>query len=83
METDRNRVIVAEGACDCHSVHLTRVHHHDLPDIHAEGETPAIAAVDLAGQLTRILDAPLGAASRESAERALDDIRLSIESHEL
>jgi hypothetical protein len=82
METDQNRVIVAEGACDCHGVHLTRVHHHDFPDIHAEGETPAIAAGYLAGELTRILDAPLDSASRESAERALDDTRLFIQSHE-
>ena len=68
METDPNRVIVSEGTCDCHSVHLTRVHHQDFPDVHAEGETPAIAAAYLAGQLTRILDAPLDATSRESAE---------------
>ena len=83
METDRNRVVVAEGVCDCHGVHLTRVHHRDFPDIHAEGETPAIAAAYLAGQLTRILDAPLDVASRESAERALDDILLFIQSHEI
>lgn len=82
METDRNRVIVAEGARDCQSVHLARVHHHDFPDIRAEGETPGIAAAYLAGPLTRILDATPDAASRESAERALDDIRLFIQSDE-
>jgi hypothetical protein len=64
------------------SVHLTRVHHHDFPDIHAEGETHPIAAAFLAGELTRILDAPLDSASRESAELALYDTRLFIQSHE-
>ena len=39
MEAEQNRVIVAEGACDGHTVHVTRVHHQDFPDIHAEGET--------------------------------------------
>lgn len=82
METDQGRLIVTEGACDCHGVHLTRVHHHDFPDIHAEGESPAIAAAYLAGELTRIVDSPPGAASGESVERALDDIRLFIQSHE-
>jgi hypothetical protein len=82
METDQDRLIVSEGSRDCHSVHLTRVHHHDFPDVHAEGETPAIAAAFLAGELIRILDAPPDAASRESAERALDDIRRFIQSHD-
>ncbi len=82
METDQNRVIVAQGAGDCHGVQITRVNHQDFPDIHAEGETPAIATAYLAGELTRILDSPRDAASRESAERALDDIRLFIQSHE-
>jgi virulence-associated protein VapD len=82
METDQDRVIVAEGAGDRHGVRLVRVHHQDFPDIHAEGETPAIAAAYLAGQLTRILDAPPDSVSRESVERALDDIRLFIQSHE-
>ena len=47
---------------------------------HSAGEVPLAAF--LAGQLTRILDSPLDAASRESADRDLDDIRLFIQSYE-
>ncbi len=39
-------------------------------------------AADLDGPLTRILDAPLDSASRESSARAVDDVQLSIQSRE-
>jgi len=56
METDQSRVIAIEGECDCHTVHLAKVHHRDFPHMHAEAVTPTIAAAYLAEQLTRVLD---------------------------
>ena len=56
MGTDRNRVVVASGVCDCHTIHSTHAHHRDFPEIKAEGESPADAAARLINQLASVLD---------------------------
>ncbi len=40
MTTDPNRIIVTSGATD----DAVRVHHHDIPQLHPDGESPEIAA---------------------------------------
>ena len=70
MTTDPCRVIVGTGA----TANSARVHHHDFPEIRAEGETPAQAATHLANQLTRALDSALTHWRRESLVLAISDI---------
>ncbi len=82
METDQSRVIAIEGECDCHTVHLAKVHHRDFPHIHAEAVTPTIAAAYLAEQLTR--RPRHGARPREPGQiqKAIDDVRYLIQSYD-
>lgn len=82
METDQSRVIAIESECDCHTVHLAKVHHQDFPHIHAEGVTPTIAASFLAEQLTRVLDTAPDDVSRAAIEKAIDDVRCFIQSYD-
>ena len=82
METDQSRVIAIEGECDCHTVHLAKVHHRDFPHIHAEAVTPTIAAAYLAEQLTRVLDTAPDPVNREQIQKAIDDVRYLIQSYD-
>jgi hypothetical protein len=77
MAIDQSRVIVATGA----TAHATSLHHRDFPEIRAEGETPAVAATNLANQLTRALDSALTQWRRETLEQAIDDIRAFVSQH--
>ena len=70
MTTDPSRVIVGSGA----TASSAKVHHHDFPEIRAEGETPAQAATHLANQLTRALDSALTHWRRETIVMAIADI---------
>jgi hypothetical protein len=70
MASDQSRVIVAEGA----TAHSSSVHHRDFPEIRADGETPALAATNLANQLTRALDSALTQWRREALDQAIADI---------
>jgi hypothetical protein len=71
MTTDTCRVIVGPGA----TASSATVHHHDFPEIRAEGETPAQAAAHLANQMTRALDSALTNWRREALVLAIADIQ--------
>lgn len=76
--TKPGRVIVTTDACDCGSLRVLRAHHHDLPEIQAEGETNQAAATNLILLLERTLDSPLERWQREAIEGAINDVKLFI-----
>ena len=71
MATDPSPVIVATGA----TANTASVHHRDFPEIRAEGETPKVAATNLANQLVRALDSALTSWRRETIEQAIADVK--------
>jgi hypothetical protein len=75
METDRSRVVVADGVCDCHTIHSTHAHHRDFPEIQADGESPAHAAAQLINQLAIALDTAPDRWHREAVEQAIADVK--------
>ena len=79
MGTDRNRVVVASGVCDCHTIHSTHAHHRDFPEIQAEGESPAYAAARLINQFAGVLDTASDRWRREAVEQAIADVKAFVE----
>jgi hypothetical protein len=77
MASVQSPVIVATGA----TAHSTSVHHRDFPEIRAEGETPALAATNLANQLTRALDSALTQWRRETLGQAIADVQAFASQH--
>jgi hypothetical protein len=71
MESDKGRVIVSTAG----AVGASQVHHHDFPEIRAQGASPADAAAQLVNQLTRALDTALTHWRRETIEQAIADVR--------
>jgi hypothetical protein len=72
---NHTQIIVTHGQCDCHAVERTEVHHHDYPEMHAEGETPANAAAHLLNLFLRALDSAPSDFRREAVEHAIDDVK--------
>jgi hypothetical protein len=70
MATDEDRVIMTTGA----TAAAIQVHHRDFPEIRAEGESPAVAAQNLANHLTRALDSALTKWRRDSIEQAIAEV---------
>jgi hypothetical protein len=70
MPADPSQVIVTPGA----TADSVRVHHSDLPDLQAHGETPAIAAANLAQDLGREIADAADELHREPLRRALSDV---------
>jgi hypothetical protein len=70
MSTNEHNLIVSPGAGGG-----STVHHHDFPEVRAEGETPHEAAEQLLNHLCRALDSALLEWRRQEIERALDDVR--------
>ena len=75
MDTEPSRVIVtvignSSTAC---------VHHHDFPEIRAEGATPKEAASLLVHQLTRALDSALIDWRRDRVKEAITDVQAFVE----
>jgi hypothetical protein len=71
MSTDSSRVIVTTGA----TANASQVHHRDFPEIRAEGETPAVAARNLANHLVRALDSALTKWRRDTIQQAIADVQ--------
>ena len=71
MATEQDRVIVTTGS----TAHATLIHHRDFPEIRAEGETPAAAALNLANHLTRALDSALTKWRRDAIGQAITEVR--------
>jgi len=82
MMTDTNCVVVEPGICACHSVHTIRAHHHDYPEIWAQGETSIEAVGQLANQLVRALDSVSSPVLRDPLVQALADVRAYLTSLE-
>jgi hypothetical protein len=75
-------VIVNVGPCECHAVTTTRVHHRDLPELHAEGMTAVEACKHLENLLLRAYDNAPSGFRREAIDRALCDVKEFIASQE-
>ncbi len=75
MTADPIRIIVTTGA----TPYAVQVHHHDMPELHADGESPEIAAENLANALTREIDSVADDHHREAIRWALDDVRAFVE----
>jgi hypothetical protein len=71
MASDASRVIVKTGS----TTSTALVHHRDFPEIRAEGESPAVAAKNLANHLTRALDSALTNWRRETLQHAIADVQ--------
>ncbi len=69
------KVIATVGQCECHAVVCTTAHHHDFPEVHAEGETSAEAGAHLLNQLQRALDSVQSGFRREAIEKAIEDVK--------
>jgi len=68
---DQNQVLVTDGG----TAHTFQVHHRDIPELHADGETPESAAVNLEQDLAREVEVAVDHSRREPFERALADVR--------
>jgi hypothetical protein len=71
MTADPSKVIVTTGA----TAHAAQANHRDFPDAKADGETPAIAARNLIGDLTRALDSAAGDQDRAPILQAIADVQ--------
>ena len=72
MSTDSSRVVVSPTATS-NSLQV-RVHHRDFPEIRAEGENVAAAAMQLVNHLTRALDSALTTWRRDQIESAISEV---------
>ena len=72
---DPSQVIVTAGA----TAHSVQVHHHGIPELQSHGESPESAAANLAQDLAREIDGAADDLHREPLQRALDDVKASIE----
>jgi len=68
---DRSKVVVTAGV----TAHAVQVHHRDVPELQAHGETPHSAAVVLEQGFAREMDGLIDQCRREPFQRALADIR--------
>jgi hypothetical protein len=75
MTADPSRVIVTTGS----TAQAVQVHHCDLPELHADGESPKSAAVNLAQDLAREMEDIVDNDRRQSIQRILADVRAFIE----
>jgi hypothetical protein len=75
MAADPGQLIVEAGATE----HAYRVHHHDLPELRAEGESTESAAANLVQDLDREIDSLADSMHREPLRRAIADVRAFIE----
>ncbi len=75
MSANQGRVVVTTGAI-CHpAVHSIRVHHRDLPESWAQGESEREATANLIQQLERSLDNIGSDRHRDSIRVAIEDVR--------
>jgi hypothetical protein len=75
MDTEQSRVIVTSIG----SSSTASVHHHDFPEIRAEGASPKEAASLLVHQLTRALDSALIDWRRDRVKEAIADVQAFVE----
>jgi hypothetical protein len=61
------------------TLHAVQVHHRNIPELHADGESPESAAVKLAQELAREIECVADNYHREPFQQALADVRAFIE----
>jgi hypothetical protein len=71
MTTDPGKVIITA----CATAHAAQAHHRDFPEVQADGESPAIAARNMIGKLTRALDSAATDHDRAPIQQAIDDVQ--------
>jgi len=71
QQQQKERVIVTMGATS----HGVCVHHHDFPEVRAEGQSPKEAATHLANKLAAAMDTALTDWRRESLSQAIADVQ--------
>ena len=74
------RVIVNYGQSECQAVTLAQVHHHDFPEMHAEGTTAAEAGAQLLNLLARTRDNVSSGFHQDAVEQAIRDVEEFIKS---
>jgi hypothetical protein len=79
MQANKDRVIVIQGDCACHSVHTTKVHHRDFPEIWTEAGSPLEGAAYLIGCLSRAQDAFRTSWHRLALDEAIADVEAFLE----
>jgi hypothetical protein len=72
---DPNQVIVTAGA----TAHSVQVHHQGIPELRSHGESPEVAATNLAQKMALELESTVDEVHREPLERAIDDVNASID----
>jgi hypothetical protein len=72
MNTELSQVVVTSGP----TPQTTRVHHHDFPEIQADGQSPKEAASHLANKLACALDTALTDWRRQTLDRAIADVQV-------
>ena len=77
--SDNSPVILTVGECACSNVMCSLVHHHDFPELHAEGQSSAEAGEHLLHQLERALDSVQSGFRRVEIEKAVEDVKQFIE----
>ncbi len=70
MNDLQDTVIVTAGA----TAHGVCVHHHDFPEVRAEGQSPREAAALLANKLAAAMDTALTEWRRQSLTKAITDV---------
>jgi hypothetical protein len=75
MPTDLSHVIVTEGA----TAQTTRVHHRDLAEIRADGQTVREAAEHLINKLSLAMDTALTDWRRQTITQAIADVKAFVE----
>jgi hypothetical protein len=71
MQTQQDRIIVTMGA----TAHGVCVHHHDFPEVRAEGQSTKEAAAHLANKLAASLDTALTDWRRQAVTQAIADVK--------
>jgi hypothetical protein len=75
-----DRIVIQFG--DRHSTTKAEVHHHDFPELHAEGQTAAEAGAHLKHLLDRAFDNAPSDCRREAIAAALHDVEMFLERQE-
>jgi hypothetical protein len=75
MPAHPEQIIVAPSRQSILALHMTAVHHRDLPEAEGEGSSPEDAANRLAGLLDRALDGALSEWRRQNLVRVIEDVR--------
>ncbi|HEU5117815.1 MAG TPA: hypothetical protein VFT74_14405 [Isosphaeraceae bacterium] len=71
MSGDKSKVVTSVDATGGGA----QIHHHDFPEIRAQGHSPGDAAIQLLNQLTKALDSALTDWRRETIQKAMDDVK--------